>query len=87
VSSELLEGILTRREPVGAVLRAIREKYGASSPTFFSYLYYGDVTARLVPDEEPAPRAKPPSPATLSASASPPVPPPEPTLSDKGLIL
>jgi hypothetical protein len=49
VTSELLEGILTRREPVGAVLRGIRERYGDVSPTFFSYLYYGDVTARLAP--------------------------------------
>jgi hypothetical protein len=27
------------------VLQGIREKYGDVSPTFLSYLYYGDVTA------------------------------------------
>lgn len=47
VVAELLSGILTRREPVSEVLRCIREKYGNISPTFFSYLYYGDVTARV----------------------------------------
>ena len=47
VSAELLEGIVVKREPVGAVLQGIRAKYGDVSPTFFSYLYYGDVTARV----------------------------------------
>jgi hypothetical protein len=45
VSAELLAGIVTERRPVGAVLQGIREKYGDVSPTFLSYLYYGDVTA------------------------------------------
>jgi hypothetical protein len=31
------------------VLRGIRAKHGDQSPTFFSYVYYGDVTARLQP--------------------------------------
>lgn len=47
VAVELLEGVFSRHEPIGEVLRAVREKYGDISPTFFSYLYYGDVTARL----------------------------------------
>lgn len=47
VSSDLIERIYKRREPIGEALRAIREHYGDRSPTFFSYLYYGDVTARL----------------------------------------
>jgi hypothetical protein len=45
VSAELLDGIIRKRRPVGAVLQGIRAKYGDVSPTFFSYLYYGDVTA------------------------------------------
>lgn len=47
VATELLEGIVQRREPIGEVLRTVREKHGDVSPTFFSYLYYGDVTAHL----------------------------------------
>jgi hypothetical protein len=47
VAAELLEGIVQRREPIGEVLRALRVKHGDVSPTFYSYLYYGDVTARL----------------------------------------
>ena len=47
VSAELLRGIVQRGEPIGAVLRDVREKYGDVSPTFYSYLYYGDVNARL----------------------------------------
>jgi hypothetical protein len=47
VAAELLDGIVTRHEPIGEVLRAVRAKYGDVSPTFYSYLYYGDVTARI----------------------------------------
>ncbi len=47
VAREVLEGIVTRREPIGEVLRAVRARYGDVSPTFYSYLYYGDVTARI----------------------------------------
>ena len=47
VAEELLQGILTRREPIGTVLRDLRAKYGTASPTYYSYLYYGDVTAFL----------------------------------------
>jgi len=30
-------------------LRAVREAHGATSPTFYSYLFYGDVTAQIAP--------------------------------------
>jgi hypothetical protein len=49
VASELLRGVLTERRPVGEVMRHLRTKYGDASPTFYSYLYYGDVTARVSP--------------------------------------
>ena len=49
VAEELLQGIVTRHEPIGEVLRGLRAKHGKESPTFYSYLYYGDVTARLAP--------------------------------------
>jgi hypothetical protein len=47
VASELLRGIITERRPVGEVMRQLRINHGDISPTFYSYLYYGDVTARL----------------------------------------
>jgi hypothetical protein len=49
VAQQLLEGIVKRHEPIGEVLRTIRATHGDVSPTFYSYLYYGDVTARLGP--------------------------------------
>ena len=47
LTEELLDGALRRHEPVGAVVRDIRARHGARSPTFLSYLYYGDVMARF----------------------------------------
>lgn len=47
VAVELLERILKQGEPIGAALRAVRQAHGTTSPTFYSYLYYGDVTARI----------------------------------------
>lgn len=47
VIDELIAGIVTDRRPVGEVLRDIRKKHGSNSPTFYSYLYYGDVTAYM----------------------------------------
>ena len=47
VTEELMAAIITRREPLGEALRALRERHGTVSPTFYSYLLYGDVTARL----------------------------------------
>jgi CHAT domain len=48
VISEFLDAVWKQRKPVGDSLRAIREKYGARSPTFLSYLFYGDVAAKVV---------------------------------------
>lgn len=39
--------IVTDRVPLGAALRDLRRQHGGVSPTFYSYLLYGDVTARL----------------------------------------
>lgn len=47
VTEELMSAIVAQRQPLGAALRDLRAKYGAVSPTFYSYLLYGDVTARL----------------------------------------
>jgi hypothetical protein len=47
VTQELMTQIVTERAPVGAALRDLRAKHGDVSPTFYSYLLYGDVTARL----------------------------------------
>ena len=47
VASELLDSVLTHGHPIGGALRDLRAKHGATSPTFYSYLYYGDVTARI----------------------------------------
>ena len=47
VIDELIAGIVKDRRPVGEVLRDIRKKHGSKSPTFYSYLYYGDVTAHM----------------------------------------
>jgi hypothetical protein len=44
---ELMTRIVTDRMPLGAALRDLRAAYGHVSPTFYSYLLYGDVTARL----------------------------------------
>ncbi len=47
VTKELMTRIATERVPVGTALRDVRAKYGDVSPTFFSYLLFGDATARL----------------------------------------
>lgn len=47
VTRELVSRIVKDRAPVGAALRDLRAKHGDVSPTFFSYLLYGDVTARM----------------------------------------
>lgn len=44
---ELIEQIVVQRLPIGAALRDLRQKHGAVSPTFYSYILYGDVTARF----------------------------------------
>jgi CHAT domain/Ternary complex associated domain 7 len=45
VSADLIKRIYKNHETIGEALRAIREANGDRSPTYFSYLYYGDVTA------------------------------------------
>ena len=50
VVAELLANIVNRRQPIAAALRAIRETRGPMSPTFYSYLFYGDVTAQFAAD-------------------------------------
>ena len=47
VISELVDAVWSKSQPVGETLRAIRERHGDRSPTFLSYLYYGDVTAKV----------------------------------------
>jgi hypothetical protein len=47
VAAELLDGILVYHKPIGEVMRDVRVKHGEESPTFYSYLYYGDVMAYL----------------------------------------
>jgi hypothetical protein len=47
VSADLIERIYKKGESIGAALCAIRMAYGDRSPTYFSYLYYGDVTAHI----------------------------------------
>ena len=48
VARELVKGIVQDGEQISAVIRSIREKHGKVSPAFYSYLFYGDVTARIV---------------------------------------
>jgi hypothetical protein len=47
VISELLEAVWVDKETMGVALKNIRAKHGKRSPTFFSYLFYGDVMARV----------------------------------------
>jgi hypothetical protein len=49
VVDEVLEAVLGRGEAVATALWQVRAKYGAESPTFFAYLYFGDVMARVTP--------------------------------------
>lgn len=43
----LIEQVVQQRRPIGEALRDLRQQFGAVSPTFYSYLLYGDVTARF----------------------------------------
>lgn len=47
VTDELMTKIVTEGVPIGTALRDLRMQHGDVSPTFYSYLLYGDVTARL----------------------------------------
>jgi hypothetical protein len=46
-TEELFDALVSRRQPLGSALRDLRRRHGPESPTFYSYLLYGDVTARL----------------------------------------
>lgn len=46
VAVELLEAVYERGAAVAEALRDVRARHGDESPTFFSYLYFGDVCAR-----------------------------------------
>lgn len=43
----LIEKIVRQHQPMGEALRELREEFGAVSPTFYSYLLFGDVTAHF----------------------------------------
>lgn len=45
VSEELIAKLVRDRMSIGTALKEIRESHGKTSPTFHSYLVYGDVTA------------------------------------------
>ncbi len=47
VTNELMTRMITNGQPLGAALRDVRRAFGHVSPTFYSYLLYGDVTAHL----------------------------------------
>ncbi|HKG91353.1 MAG TPA: CHAT domain-containing protein, partial [Gemmatimonadaceae bacterium] len=47
VMEEFFEGAVRQRRPVAEVVREIRRTHAAESPTFLSYIYYGDVMARF----------------------------------------
>jgi hypothetical protein len=48
VTRILIDKVMKQRMPIGAALRDIRREHGHESPTFYSYLLYGDVTARVM---------------------------------------
>jgi CHAT domain-containing protein len=43
VMQEFFTGAVRARRPLGEVIREIREKHADESPTFLSYMYFGDV--------------------------------------------
>jgi hypothetical protein len=47
VMESFFEAVLVHGKPVGEALRDVRATYGQYSPTFLSYVYYGDVNARF----------------------------------------
>jgi CHAT domain-containing protein len=47
VSTKFLYSIRNERQTVAEALRQIREEFGTYSPTYLSYIFYGDVMARL----------------------------------------
>jgi len=47
VIGEFFAEVVRQHAPVGKVLQGIRARHADRSPTFFAYLYYGDVNAHL----------------------------------------
>ncbi len=47
VASDLVRGIVVDKRQISEVMRDIRATHGNVSPAFYSYLYYGDVTAQI----------------------------------------
>ncbi len=47
VMREFFDGAVAGRRPLGEVMRDIRERHADESPTFLSYMYYGDVMGRF----------------------------------------
>ena len=47
VMEEFFEGVVRQRRPVATVVHEIRQAHAHESPTFLSYVYYGDVMARF----------------------------------------
>jgi CHAT domain-containing protein len=43
----LFTALLHDKKPVGEALRDVRAEHGSRSPTYLSYVYYGDVNARF----------------------------------------
>jgi hypothetical protein len=54
VAERLLADMLEKGLTVGEALRSIRASEARTSPTYLSYVYVGDVLARLVPQAAPA---------------------------------
>ena len=48
VVKELFGALIGRQAPIGEALLEIRRKHGGESPTFFAYVFYGDVNARIM---------------------------------------
>ncbi len=44
---QLIQQMMVQRQTIGEALRQLRTDQGAVSPTFYSYILYGDVTARF----------------------------------------
>jgi hypothetical protein len=47
VTTQFLNSITNDKQPVAEALRQIREQHGSISPTYLSYIFYGDVMAKL----------------------------------------
>jgi hypothetical protein len=47
VGADLFEALVKRRTTVAQALLSIRQSYGARSPTYLAYLFYGDVHAGI----------------------------------------